>query len=624
MIRNLLYLLVLTILVIVGLSIYHFKSTETLQNQTINLYHWEDKSNISKPENIPQVADFKVFNLKKINLGLTNTVHWFAFKIDAENTSKSLILDITNFRINEIELYEIFDKKPIIIIKTGDKFSFDKRPIASKTFAFPIELNDNQSGNYLIKIDNRGENLTTEINLWNTTDFEDREQRYYFLWGIFFGIGFLVVVINLFFYFSTYDLVYFTFSICIIGILFRQLIDTGLAFQYLWPNFPNLNFPDPLILSLWFYIAAIIRFQIIFLDLKNENSFLYKINKFTKITFEILFISLIIIVLTNFVSEFPNSPILISRLHSILSVLVTTLFFINCFWGIKSKNNLIKLYSFAFFIQILLQLIVIVQNLFRNNTETAFFQESNLILLFVFLIDLIVFTYILAYRYRKLGQENTSLQLSLAKNKQELNANIIEMLEMERNQINKTLQNLVGDQLKIALSFLEKTENSEMKSEAEKLIKTVRNDLDYISKNTNSIQIFDKGITQRLKEIIEKLNNSQAIQFKINIEGSEIKLNSNQEVQLFRIANELINNILKHSNASAAEIYLKNMDNILVLIVSDNGTGFNQNNESNGIGLKNIQARAKELNAKIEINSDKKGTKIEIVLPLPNQPKYTN
>jgi two-component system, sensor histidine kinase LadS len=616
MIRNLFYLLVLTILVIVGLSIYHFKSTEQLQTQSLKLYHWEDKSNISTPEKISQITDFEIFDVRQINLGLTNSVHWFSFKITAENNQKSLILDITNFRINEIELFEIIGNKPNLLSKTGDKYSFEKRPIASKTFAFPLELSPNQSSNYLLKIDNRGENLTTEINLWNTTDFEDREQRYYFLWGIFFGIGFLVVVINLFFYFSTFDLVYFTFSICIIGILIRQLVDTGLAFQYVWPNFPNFNFPDPLILSLWFYIAAILRFQIIFLDLKNESTLLYKINKFAKYIFEILFIGLIIMVLTNFISKISNSPKMIVQLHSILSVLVTILFFTNCIWGIKSKNNLTKLYSFAFIIQILLELIVIVQNLFRNNSETVFFQESNFILLFVFLIDLIVFSYILAYRYRKLGQENTSLQLSLAKNNQELNENIIEMLEMERSQINKTLQNLVGDQLKIALSFLEKTPDSEMKLEAEKLLKTVENDLDSISKNINPIEIVEKGIALRLNEKIEKLNNSQAIKFKIEIEGSEIKLNTNQETQLFRIANELINNILKHSNATEAKILLENKGTILKLLVQDNGSGFDQNNQSNGIGLKNIVARANELKAKIEIFSDKNGTKIILELLL--------
>lgn len=69
---------------------------------------------------------------------------------------------------------------------------------------------------------------------------------------------------------------------------------------------------------------------------------------------------------------------------------------------------------------------------------------------------------------------------------------------------------------------------------------------------------------------------------------------------------EAIHNIIKHSRASHAQIKLKNNINSIILKIEDNGTGFDVNSKYEGIGIKNIQARAALLNAVPEIKSSKK------------------
>src|SRR5690606_20687857 len=72
----------------------------------------------------------------------------------------------------------------------------------------------------------------------------------------------------------------------------------------------------------------------------------------------------------------------------------------------------------------------------------------------------------------------------------------------------------------------------------------------------------------------------------------------------YRIVQELIQNILKHSKATEALVQLSQHDNILSITVEDNGSGIEQNsNGHSGIGLRSIEARTKGLNGSVNIHS---------------------
>ncbi len=91
---------------------------------------------------------------------------------------------------------------------------------------------------------------------------------------------------------------------------------------------------------------------------------------------------------------------------------------------------------------------------------------------------------------------------------------------------------------------------------------------------------------------------------------------------IFRVAQELINNAVKHANASAIHVTVAGTDKF-ELIVEDNGTGFDvesvrqYSKQRTGLGLFNIENRARVLNATLQIEaSKKKGSKITMTMPL--------
>ncbi|MEG0916995.1 MAG: hypothetical protein RSF68_08285 [Myroides sp.] len=87
-------------------------------------------------------------------------------------------------------------------------------------------------------------------------------------------------------------------------------------------------------------------------------------------------------------------------------------------------------------------------------------------------------------------------------------------------------------------------------------------------------------------------------------------INKTIKLQLVRILQELLNNIHKHAQASRVNLKLRITDKFIVLLVIDNGIGFNSSTVKNGIGLQNIALRADNLNAKYKYKSSKeKGTR---------------
>lgn len=261
------------------------------------------------------------------------------------------------------------------------------------------------------------------------------------------------------------------------------------------------------------------------------------------------------------------------------------------------------------------QIIIVLQNLLRNKTNGLFFIDSYFILFFIFFIDLVLFAYLLAYRYRKSLNENQQLQLDLIQTQQATNQKIIAVLESERQQVNELLLNEVGQRLRASQNTLEQSEPSVLLSDALKLISNAHDDLSRITENRLPMTFIEKGLLVSLNELIEQLNKSQKVRFAFVQNGILPKLAVQQEIQLYRISTELINNILKHSEATEAEIELQHDSYFLTLCIKDNGKGMDVakiNINGGGIGFKNLYARAQELNAEVTLDSGPSGTTISL------------
>jgi len=124
-------------------------------------------------------------------------------------------------------------------------------------------------------------------------------------------------------------------------------------------------------------------------------------------------------------------------------------------------------------------------------------------------------------------------------------------------------------------------------------------------------------ITARMREIATNVLEAKDIQldFKVQEEVYDIKLNMQASRDFFLIFKEAINNAAKYSKADKVHVHLYHINKKLALEVKDNGAGFILE-EADGNGLGNMQKRADALHGTITIQTKKgEGTKVNLVIP---------
>jgi len=141
-----------------------------------------------------------------------------------------------------------------------------------------------------------------------------------------------------------------------------------------------------------------------------------------------------------------------------------------------------------------------------------------------------------------------------------------------------------------------------------------------ISRALHPVQLANLGLTQAIKSMINNFKESSQIEFTIQVDDIDGSLKIEDEIHIYRIMQESLNNIIKHSEANKVDISVTNNKCIIALSIKDNGKGFDSttvSKQSKGIGLNSLSERVSllngELNIKSEINS---GTEIIAKFPI--------
>lgn len=122
-----------------------------------------------------------------------------------------------------------------------------------------------------------------------------------------------------------------------------------------------------------------------------------------------------------------------------------------------------------------------------------------------------------------------------------------------------------------------------------------------------------------IAELVQRFQELKTVTVKLNYEVPAIALGqlSNEKLtQVYYIVQEALSNIIKHSKAKDAEITIKSTLRELIVIVSDNGIGFDLNDiKSNSFGLKSIKERASVADGTVIIKKNSNGTTITLTIP---------
>lgn len=195
--------------------------------------------------------------------------------------------------------------------------------------------------------------------------------------------------------------------------------------------------------------------------------------------------------------------------------------------------------------------------------------------------------------------------------------------EKERAEIGRELhdninQILTTTKMYLDMALTEKDISEELMVKSHENISSAIEEIRSLSKSLVPPSLGDIGIKEAILEMLDNLNITQKINFKLKTSGvTKSGIPGAVQLMVFRIVQEQISNIIKHSKASDAEIKLTVAKNTLNIMISDNGQGFDTRRRVKGIGLMNITSRAEVHNGEVDISSSPgNGCSIKISIPL--------
>lgn len=253
------------------------------------------------------------------------------------------------------------------------------------------------------------------------------------------------------------------------------------------------------------------------------------------------------------------------------------------------------------------------KELIEKNTKISLLKKDNEkfkeVLLFGGIVILLGFGLILLFRNqrnlknKKIRQEKFSQELLISQ-------------EGERRRISKDLHDGIGQQLLVIKNKLMLSGDTDAKKMVDHTIEEVR----AISRDLHPFQLQELGITKAIEFTINQIDENTTLFISAEIDNIDNLFSKEDEVNLYRIIQESLSNVLKHAHAEAGKVSVKKFANNILISVRDNGVGFDFNEkykDAKSLGLKTLLERTKFLKGQMKVTSKKDtGTVLEFQFPL--------
>ena len=264
---------------------------------------------------------------------------------------------------------------------------------------------------------------------------------------------------------------------------------------------------------------------------------------------------------------------------------------------------------------------------------TLLFVISDTIILgtiIILILCIFIITNLLLYYFKRKNHFKQQATLK-EKYRKEILITQLEIQEQTLKNISQEIHDNVGQVLSLAklnLNMMDIAKTEQLQGRIDNTLSQVSkaiNDLRDLSKSFNTDNITAIGLVKSIEYELEMISKTDFLKSSFEKTGVIKKLESQKELILFRIVQEALHNIIKHAGAKTVKVLVAYTDKELDLQVTDDGHGFDlspldQEGETGfGLGLRNMQNRAKLIGAAFSISSNKDaGTLVKIVLPFEN------
>ncbi len=592
-------------------SINIYKDTKSLSIlQTAQIYI--DKNRNKTIEDIKKMDNLFEKNEKNIlSFGYSpNFDVWVKFTI-SNNSDKTLnkIIEYNNSLSTNVEFFDPNKNYQI----QNDGLLFDKLDKKTINPIFNINIEANQSYTYYLKASSYITTLIIDLKLWDEDSFYKKEIKHQVILALFFGAMLILGIYNLFIYFFTRDISYLYYVFYIVGLIIHHLMYTGIANTYF------LDYKS--MITIVSFASLVVAIPVYALGLFTK-SFLHtqKYPKFNRVlnTFLILIpISIIFFLLTDDYEQYRNS---LTMMFLVFLMIITVYAAIK-----KNKQAYFILFGWFIFLSSGMLMYLSSVGIFDISRYFPYLIEAS------FVIEAIIFSIALANRITNLQREkNEANQRLITQQKNEtkrlskevaLRTKDLKTALDEKELLLKELNHRVKNNMQTIVSLI-RLQSDEIKDERLKdILLTIQNRINAMShlhellyKQENIAYV---DVYEYLENLIEEVKDSYDTYIDIHL-NIKTKLKMEQSIYCGLIINELVTNSFKYAFPNKEGnifISLEKENEMIKLIVKDDGIGYDEKNANISLGLTLVNTLAvNQLKGNMNIDS-KEGVITTILWP---------
>jgi len=202
---------------------------------------------------------------------------------------------------------------------------------------------------------------------------------------------------------------------------------------------------------------------------------------------------------------------------------------------------------------------------------------------------------------------------------------IVQGQEEERKRIAQDLHDGLGGLLTSVIrqiysiqEEIKKLTHLNLADDAERMIAQACDEVRRISHDMMPASLVSLGLQDALEDLIDDTTDDKILNIISHIEDSRLIKGDKEKVHIYRIVQEVFNNVIKHASASTIHLSIEKTDHQIEILIKDNGKGatINELESADGMGIQNIKARVNYLEGKLEIETKPgKGVSYHIVIP---------
>ena len=258
-------------------------------------------------------------------------------------------------------------------------------------------------------------------------------------------------------------------------------------------------------------------------------------------------------------------------------------------------------------------------------------KSENQVNLLLFSLGIMLSAFVIGWQYHQNRLKATKLQLPEAKQEQQIVAmrSMLDGQERERSRIARDLHDGLGNllsTLKVNIGSLQinfdDIHSQKIYGSASEMIDEACTEVRKIAHEMMPQALKKLGLRRALEDLIFRIDGTHDFEAQFHVHGRERSLDDNTNVMLFRITQELLNNVIKYAAANEILVQLTYSEDWLNLTVEDDGKGFDyaKIDPDKGMGLKSIAFRTEYIRGNYEIDSRPgAGTLVSINVPLNSQ-----